>query len=116
MTSSAHTPGPWCVEDPMGPESLWIVQEDKETYEWFPIAVCNMPDEEDHNFTGSEVVANARLIAAAPELLEAAQAMDQFWKALGAIDEFEGVDADYERFERVAQLAHAAIAKATGAA
>jgi hypothetical protein len=61
------TPGPWCIEDPMAPESLWIVQADKETYEWFPIAICDMPDEEDHLFTGKEVWANARLIAALPE-------------------------------------------------
>ena len=57
------TPGPWCIEDPMAPESVWIVQAGKETYEWWPIAVCNLPDEEGHLFTGSEVHANARLIA-----------------------------------------------------
>jgi len=64
------TPGPWAVEDPMGPDSLWIVQADKPTHEWFPIAVCSMPDEEEHNFTGREVKANLRKIAASPGLVD----------------------------------------------
>jgi hypothetical protein len=71
MTQAAHTPGPWAIEDPMGPDSLWIVQASKPTHEWFPIAVCNMPDEDDHLFTSANVNANIRLIAAAPELLAA---------------------------------------------
>lgn len=63
-----HTPGPWDVEDPME-NSLWIVPGGKPTYEWWPIAVCSMPDEDDHLFTGAEVRANAALIARAPDLL-----------------------------------------------
>ena len=63
-----HTPAPWDVEDPME-DSLWIVPGGKQTYEWWPIAVCSMPDEDDHLFTSAEVRANAALIARAPDLL-----------------------------------------------
>lgn len=69
--SAQHTPGPWCVEDPMDFE-LTIVEAGKETHEWRFIASCSLPDgDDDQDFTSGEVQANARLIAAAPELLEA---------------------------------------------
>ena len=67
---SNHTPGPWAVEDPMGFE-LSIVEANKETYEWKFIAHCTLPDGEDDDFPRDVVEANARLIAAAPALLEA---------------------------------------------
>lgn len=71
--SAQHTPGPWCVEDPMDFE-LTIVEAGKETHEWRFIASCSLPDgDNDQDFTSGEVQANARLIAAAPELLAACQ-------------------------------------------
>lgn len=57
------TPGEWCVENPLD-ETLSIVESGKQTYEWRFIANCTMPDEDDHDFTGREVKANAAYIAA----------------------------------------------------
>jgi hypothetical protein len=56
------TQGEWSVEDPLA-DTLSIVEAAKETYEWRFIANCTMPDEDDHDFTGSEVKANAKHIA-----------------------------------------------------
>jgi len=75
---TAHTPGPWIVEDPLGPEALWIVEAGKQTYEWRCIAMVCQDDptnDEDRDpvapITEAEQIANARLIAAAPDLLKA---------------------------------------------
>lgn len=63
MGETKHTPGPWTVEDPLGPETLWIVEAGKATHEWRCIAmVCRDPP-----IGAGEQQANARLIAAAPE-------------------------------------------------
>jgi hypothetical protein len=104
------TPGPWCVEDPMAPESLWVVQAGKESYEWFAIAVCDMPDEDDHLFVSAEVHANARLIAAAPDLLAALQNL----VSLQADAAFTPVDVWLARTSAHYSAAREAIAKATG--
>lgn len=71
--SSKHTPGPWAVEDPMGREvGLWIVQQGLETYDWACIAMVTADnDTAGRKITYTEQQANARLIAAAPDLLEA---------------------------------------------
>ena len=66
---SLHTPGPWSVEDPIDNE-LTIVEANKPTHEWKFIATVylrqgNDPDEFPHHVSE----ANARLIAAAPDLL-----------------------------------------------
>ena len=73
-----HTPGPWAFEDPMGRDvGLWIVQGGLPTYEWSCIAMVTADDAETRkdgrkrHITFVEQQANARLIAAAPELLEA---------------------------------------------
>lgn len=104
-----HTSGPWCVEDPMDFE-LTIVEAGKETHEWRFIASCSLPEgDDDQDFTSGEVQANARLIAAAPELLEALQAMTH-----GLPDLLESIG--YSDEEDMIGKALAAIAKATGAA
>lgn len=109
-----HTSGPWTVENPMEFE-LAIVEAGKETHEWRFIAACPLPaieDEDDYSprFTTDEVEANARLIAAAPELLAACELWDQGFA--------EGEEFSPEQFlqwvnanRRAARLA---IAKAKG--
>lgn len=102
-----HTSGPWCVEDPMDFE-LTIVEAGKETHEWRFIASCSLPDgDDDQDFTSGEVQANARLIASAPDLLEALQRIADA-PAWGAPDRWETTP------DEVRQLARKAISLATG--
>jgi hypothetical protein len=70
-TSVKHTPGPWTIEDPMEGE-WWIVQANLPAYEWRTIASIPQGDLEE-GFPQEVVEANARLLAAAPELLVALQ-------------------------------------------
>lgn len=57
---SAHTPGPWVARpDPNGSSTDWVIGTTNEKLPVDEVAVCNAKD--------------ARLIAAAPELLEAAK-------------------------------------------
>jgi hypothetical protein len=68
---SKHTPGPWTMSRPMGTGHL----EGREPWFWVSadrtlhLQVTACPD----GFVAGENEANARLIAAAPELLEALQ-------------------------------------------
>ena len=78
MTSSKHTPGPWTAEG-------------------------NRPRKHSHNLS-----ANARLIAAAPDLLEALKAVVSAWEVTGPIEAAERMDA-------AIHAARAAIAKAEAA-
>lgn len=72
---SKHTQGPWEFEDVMGPEMLMIVQAGLTSDQWTFIATVHNDESEErddrHYIVASEQIANARLIAAAPELLEA---------------------------------------------
>lgn len=93
MTISKHTPGPWmaCNAGTLWDYFVWSDAADK--------SVCNIDYSEQ---SAAEVEANARLIAAAPELLAALQALAEV--------------ALYRDGDCTAQLttARAAIAKATG--
>ena len=82
--STKHTPGPWTVERD-GPNRKWLINAED-----FAVATC------DGAIRHQE--ADARLIAAAPELLEALK-----WTA-------RALDAEHP----AAIKARAAIAKATG--
>lgn len=90
---NAHTPGPW--HDDCDGGGWYICREDGEF-----LGFINPPDfwEEPH-YTNAEADANARLMAAAPELLEALKALVE-----------RGTDSP----EHIA--AERAIAKATGEA
>jgi hypothetical protein len=61
-----YTPGPWTIEDPMGPETPWIVEAGKPTHEWRCIAIL-----ETERFGLIEARANHRLLVAAPTMAEA---------------------------------------------
>jgi hypothetical protein len=104
-TTATHTPGPWNVEHPYGEPGVYVAGPNTGL-----IAKLCAPDS--HLFNADKPVsidANARLIAAAPELLA----------ALGSIETFA---ADYEtdspvqrglKLKGIVTLARAAIAKAT---
>ena len=93
---SAHTPGPWVTADAFGPApDGQCVGEVANGY----LVACTT------GYFGREgAKANARLIAAAPELLEAARA------AMQCIGELPPTQARVE----VAQMLQVAIEKATG--
>lgn len=106
--STKHTPGPWSVEDPMGPELLQIVANaNAPVYEWRWIAQVGTEEPEDRfDVPPDEARANARLIAAAPEMYEALKAQDALMKSAGTI-------SDAAIREATAKM-RAAIAKAEG--
>lgn len=76
--SAKHTPGLWEVEDPMGPDTLSIVQADRLPHTWVIIASVHSddPDESGPRISQIEMEANARLIAAAPDLLDALERVE----------------------------------------
>lgn len=88
---SAHTPAPWIVRGNS------IVADETEDRLEMRVRI--------HSGNRDDIKANARLISAAPELLDALQAILEF--PSGQYSECDGYDAAYEN-------ARSAIAKATG--
>lgn len=82
-----HTPTPWSIEDPMG-DDLWIVEANKEAYEWRCIAsVQATPPDEGPELSRAEMRANAAFIIksvnnheALVKALEKIAAMDPWGK------------------------------------
>lgn len=99
--SAQHTPGPWFAleNDPKHfPGHGYRVNRNKDGFAWDLAHICNAPN-------GS---ANARLIAAAPELLDALQAMTEIAEmTIGWLPTPPNADGPLIQ-------ARAAIAKATG--
>ena len=93
--SKQHTPGPWTA----------VKLQDRDTFnifaDGFVSAMCQVSRMENstRSTSGSETAANARLIAAAPDLLEALQHL---------------MVAHGEQLDYAFQQAQEAIAKATG--
>jgi hypothetical protein len=85
---SQHTPGPWRVND-----KIAVVEQDKPLGLF--VADCRMTD---------EGRANARLIAAAPDLLAALKMLEE-------IDDAYGIDLNEQQRDQM----HDAIRKAEGA-
>lgn len=117
MTEAKHTPGPWNVS-PYGVGFEIDAANGQSIAQAQQIAQTKKP--EDHN----ERKANARLIAAAPELLEALQvaveAMEQDWHQIDGewgpiMEEFGDLEGAIlaGKAPEIAK-ARAAIAKATG--
>lgn len=60
----AATRGPWRVEDPMGPEILFIIKdEDKQAYEWLHVAQLSGVPNDDDDIPAEKAKANAQHIA-----------------------------------------------------
>jgi len=106
MTNNKHTPGPWHVGK--SPENcLWVYDNTKEGY-----AVANTRTYHDV-YGRAEREANARLIAAAPDLYEFAKAVCELGES-----QLEAMDLSLARdtLRTSAALALAAIGKAEGGA
>ena len=69
MSKQAHTPGPWTIERPYGEPGLFVSRGD-------PAATNPLICKVREGLRTGEPEANARLIAAAPDLLEVVQAID----------------------------------------
>lgn len=92
---SKHTPGPWEVRK----NEPWVIA--KAYGNMKSVVHLNLPIEQ-----SEEQRANARLIAAAPDLLEALELM---------LDRFRDTEGSHGQWEEEAtENARAAIAKATG--
>jgi hypothetical protein len=96
MSNTQHTPGPWLHVKADECHGHYIEDATGET-------VCDLyfVTSSRHEFSNAEL--NARLIAAAPDLLEALAAIVE------ALDEIGG-------HQRLVRVGHAAIGKATGSA
>lgn len=95
MTSSKHTPGPWFYSQ----ESI--------DHDWYIVTINGGLIVANVNSHWRQV-ANARLVAAAPDLLEALKAVVSAWEVTGPIEAAERMDA-------AIHAARAAIAKAEAA-
>ena len=104
-TSPAHTPGPWTIH-----ESAFSSALVKELHIGTPTrtAACVYDDCAAGILVRSEVEANARLIAAAPDLLAALECILKRYESAGV--------QCYPEARREVIAARAAIAKATGGA
>lgn len=92
MSTTKHTPGPWAV-DYSGPARIAIVDTSGSE-----VALCSKQNDD-----GDTDEANARLIAASPELFEACKVL----LATGSFNKHG------EHAEQAARFARAAIDKAT---
>jgi hypothetical protein len=114
---SGHTPGPWELVPPK-PSSEWRDESEldlggfKAGEEW----ICTFGDST--NFYPSEgsppSEANARLIAAAPELLEALEQLST-WVSRAIVPEYGPRKPMPENCRKALEASQSAIAKATGA-
>ena len=107
--SAKHTPGPWIgagpsFGDPLPRYTTEIVTE-WEDEDGEVLSICKLP----FHHHDDENEANARLIAAAPDLLEALHAMLSHTAMLDPSQGFDGFD------HSAVNQARAAIAKAEGA-
>lgn len=120
--SASHTPGPWQVQDPLGDgigDALWIVREGvtSQVYDWRCIGIVTSDDPDDMDCSASEPMsvaerdANARLIAAAPALLEALEAIDKVvsgYKSQMKFCDIEALGYFREFVRRIEATKHAA--------
>ena len=101
-STNEHTPGPWAARD-LGRGTVEVIGGGDLIARLWRTRVWLLPSEQGGDLPAE---ANARLIAAAPELLEACQ------EALALISEFELEALDGR--DEVPDLLRAAVAKAEG--
>ncbi len=109
MSAPMHTPGPW-FRVPYGDGHDTVICEDEAGNR--RIAFMALPgcrDQQERRKAWREIKANARLIAAAPELLAELEKAEDFMSGLEGWDLQDGID------EKLAGI-RAAIAKAKGGA
>lgn len=97
---SKHTPGPWCLSD----ESPMIIEDKHKVI----VGSASTYPHSGYFPSENEAKANARLIAAAPDLLEALKSIAEFWNR--DHNEKALIGACWHAVE----TAEAAIAKAEG--
>lgn len=123
MTETKHTPGPWKARKGFHADTIEIFHPDKSVKPpFYPCEIATIASDRDTAKAKAKAKANARLIATAPELLEAlrmwldihdttAGFAGKYGKALDA-----AIAAQQLRVEAAASAARAAIAKSTGGA
>lgn len=101
-SAAGHTPGPWRVEPSASDTDVPVVtSSDEDGFPWLVARVWNGGD-----FTQKEInYNNARLIAAAPDLLDAAQ---------GALSALERIRESHDVHTSAELALQTAIAAATG--
>ena len=108
-----HTPGPWKVETERLEESdetvVWSLVNDLNG-----IFICGGPAETSGSDASAQADANARLIAAAPDLLSALKECEMIMRGARTMLAKFIPDVRLEVHDAVAAQAVAAIAKATG--
>lgn len=106
MSKPAFTPGPWSIETPLGDAAYSIVQSGLQPYEWQFIAHVPVGTPAEGMMPRYEARANARAIAAVPDMVEALCAL---------ADVARGYIAHMDEEDIVAlEDARAALAKALG--
>lgn len=107
MAAPKFTPGPWTIEEPMGADNPWIVEAGKAVHEWRCLAIVPC-DADDDEVPRLEAEANARLIAAAPDLYRLLTA------AKHALRSYQYGNAATDLAKDIADDAEKLIAKAEG--
>lgn len=112
--TSKHTPGPWSVDDDPRHGLNTLILDRRNDIVASTADSC-MTDS-DLAIAGSECEANARLIAAAPDLLAACEAMLPHLEAMIERANPAHEDTGHYSDQTAVRLARAAIAKARGGA
>lgn len=103
---TAHTTGPWRIAEQIAREGIWIESAADESDEICNISATTVADK--------EAMANARLIAAAPDLLAALEAAVEYLKANRPKGKIQDIFHELNHYENgVMKPARAAIARAT---
>jgi len=109
MNAIQHTPGPWNLPSHVAGGDIGIIADSR--------LLAMVTNDEDEPIADSEQLANARLMAAAPELLALCKTLRQrLADLLRHVDEDTDSDADLAHDRDAVDDADAAIAKAEGRA